>query len=258
MKVTRLDHQTQTKISIHYEILGQGKETLVFHHGNGNSIKDWHHLGFVDCLKNDFRLVLIDSRGYGDSDKPHDAKEYSLKSRADDTIAVLDQENIQEPVHCLGASIGASLCFVLARFYPHRFKSYIFATPYFELFNEEIKQALSQSSQAYVAKLEEKLGQRFQDELIRTIFLNNDHKAVLAANSAAWFNYLEYVPYVQSPSLIYAGSKESSSPKLYQLQLLLPNCTFEIIPNATHAQMYWDAKGTTPLIRDFILRNSVK
>lgn len=127
--VNRIDKKTSTEIMIHYEVVGNGKDDIVFHHGNGNCIQDWHTLGFVDALKDDFKLILIDSRGYGKSSKPHDPQEYSLQSRADDTIAVLDQENIQQ-AHFLGASTGAAIGLLLAKFYPNRLRSYIFATPY--------------------------------------------------------------------------------------------------------------------------------
>ena len=58
--VTRVDNLTGTEITIHYEVVGQGKPSIVFHHGNGNCIKDWYALGYVSALKSDFQLVLID------------------------------------------------------------------------------------------------------------------------------------------------------------------------------------------------------
>ncbi len=125
--ITRKDNKKE--ISIHYETVGSG-EPIVFHHGNGNCIQDWYTLGYVDALSPYFQLILIDSRGYGKSSKPHDPNDYNLKSRADDTIAVLDQVGIEQ-AHCFGGSVGASMCLILARYYPERFKSYIFATPYF-------------------------------------------------------------------------------------------------------------------------------
>lgn len=111
------------KIKIHYEVVGLG-EPIVFHHGNGNRINDWYTLGYVDALKNDFQLILIDSRGYGGSTKSHDPGDYSLQSRAGDTIAVMDELGVKQ-AHCVGASFNAAICFQLARFHPQRFKSFI-------------------------------------------------------------------------------------------------------------------------------------
>jgi pimeloyl-ACP methyl ester carboxylesterase len=256
--VTRLDKQTNTEISINYELIGDGEEVIVFHHGNGNCIRDWHTLGFVAALKQDFRLLLIDSRGYGLSSKPHEPSAYSLKSRAEDTMSVLNQEKI-ESAHCLGASIGASICFLLAKFYPERFKSYIFATPYFTLFDDEIKTALADSVESYVAKLEVLLGGRISNEDIRNTFLANDAKAVLAANAAEWFDYLDFIQYVKAPSLIYVGDKEPSVPALVVLSDKLKATSghlsyLRILPDMDHVKAYWDSDVTTPLIRAFINR----
>lgn len=256
--VTRHDNHTNTEISINYELIGNGDEVIVFHHGNGNCIRDWHTLGFVAALKQDFKLLLIDSRGYGLSSKPHEPSAYSLKSRAEDTISVLNQEKI-ENAHCLGASVGASMCFLLAKFYPERFKSYIFATPYFTLFDNEIKAALASGVESYVAKLEELIGSRISHEAIRNTFLANDAKAVLAANSSEWFNYLDFIPYVKAPSLIYVGEKETSVSSLVVLSDRLKASSghpsyLHILPDMDHADVYWRSDVAAPLIKAFINR----
>lgn len=254
--VTIRDKQTGTEININYEVIGGGEEVLVLHHGNGNCIQDWHSLGFVDALKDDFKLVLIDSRGYGKSSKPHDAEEYNLKSRAEDTIAVLDQENIKS-AHCLGASVGASVCFLLAKYFPERFKSYIFATPYFTLFDESVKKALAKGTETYVAELEEQLGSKISNEAIRQTFLANDARALLAANSSEWFNYKEYSQYITKPALIYVGDQEPTLPELRELATTLQqssqhDCNLHIFPNANHADVYWGGREAAPIIRSFI------
>ena len=83
----------QDTVEIYYEVIGQG-EPVVFHHGNGNASRNWHDLGYVDALKNDIQMILIDVRGYGKSSKFHDPASYGLKSRVTDTIKVLDALNI--------------------------------------------------------------------------------------------------------------------------------------------------------------------
>lgn len=246
--VTRIDNQQE--INIHYEVTGEG-EPIVFHHGNGNCVKDWHTLGYVDILSKDFKLILIDSRGYGKSSKPHDPKAYSLESRAGDTISVLDKLEINK-AHCLGASVGASICMILARYYPERFKSYIFATPYFTLFDDTIRQALLRGAEAYISRLEEMLGGKIDNAEIRKTFLANDTQAVWAANSSEWFNYLDYIQYIKSPSLIYVGSEEPSVEMLAALSNQLPNNQLHILPGVDHIQAFWNGSLVAPLIRDFV------
>lgn len=245
---TRIDNLQE--INIYYEVIGEG-EPIVFHHGNGNCVQDWHTLGFVDILSKDFKLILIDSRGYGKSSKSHDPESYSLESRATDTISVLDKLGIDQ-AHCFGGSIGASMCMILARYYSERFKSYIFATPYFVQFDATIKRALLNGPEAYIAKLESMLGEKISNTKIRETFLSNDTKAVWAANSSEWFNYLDYIKYIKSPSLIYAGSEEPSVEMLTALSEKLPNNQLHILPDVEHVQAYWDSQLIAPLIRDFV------
>lgn len=237
-------------VNIYYEVVGKG-EPIVFHHGNGNCVKDWYTLGYVNELATDFQFILIDSRGYGKSSKPHDPALYNLQSRTQDTISVLNQLNISQ-AHCMGGSIGAAMCMVLAKYYPNRFKSYIFATPYFRQFNEDIKQALQQGPAAYVAKLEVLLNAKISNDLIRQTFLANDTQAVWAANSSEWFNYLDYIKYIKLPSLVYVGSEEPSVDELENLSKQLPNNQFKIIPKTDHVQAYWNSQLVAPLIREFV------
>jgi len=238
-------------IKIHYEVVGNPDgETIIFHHGNGNTGHNWIDLGYADRLGDDFQLVLIDSRGYGKSSKPHDPAAYSLKSRAQDTIAVLDDLKFDK-VHCLGGSVGGSMCFILARFFPERFKSFIFATPYFIQFDDNCKKALVEGSAACLQVLENKYG-KFEKSFIRQTFLANDAKALLAANTSEWFDYHDYIQYVKVPSMIYAGSEEVSVPALRELATQLPDCELHVIPNTAHAEAYWDGSVNAPLIRDFV------
>ena len=243
-------HDNGLDISIHYKVIGEG-EPLVMHHGNGNCINDWQTLGFVDALSPYFKLILIDSRGYGQSSKPHSPEAYSLKNRADDTIAVLDAAGVTQ-AHCFGGSIGASMCFLLARFYPERFKSYIFATPYFELFDPSIRAALAVSINYFVEHLETLIGTKISNEPIRKTILANDALALAAANASEWFDYHDYIHYIKAPSLIYAGAKEPSIAELTTLSKQLPDNTFVVLPDLDHAQTYWRADLVAPIIREFI------
>ncbi|QLH41860.1 MAG: alpha/beta hydrolase [Coxiellaceae bacterium] len=241
-------------IKIYYEVVGKGRP-IVFHHGNGNSSKDWHTLGYVAELATECQLILIDSRGYGKSSKPHDPAAYNLFSRAADTIAVLDELNV-EKAHCLGGSIGAAMCMILAKYYPERFLTYIFATPYFVQFDENIKQALLRGPSAYLAKLEELMGEKFENESIRETFLANDTQAVWAANSSEWFEYLDYIKYINTPSLIYVGSKEPSLAEVVSFAKKVPQSEIQIFPNIDHARLYWDGKLVAPLIKNFVKKHS--
>jgi hypothetical protein len=72
------------------------------HHGTFGSGTDWIDCGYVDALKADHRVILLDSRGHGESDKPRDPRAYDLALRASDVLAVLDELGVQkERPQCL-------------------------------------------------------------------------------------------------------------------------------------------------------------
>ena len=97
-------------VKINYESIGHG-EPLVMLHPNGHCIKDWHILNYTAQLEKNFQLILIDSRGFGDSDKPHDANYYQNQMIASDTIAVMkdlgiDRDRIVLAIQWVGATLS--------------------------------------------------------------------------------------------------------------------------------------------------------
>jgi pimeloyl-ACP methyl ester carboxylesterase len=76
-------------VRIHYQVEGEGP-ALVLQHGFTESVTDWYESGYVGALTPDYRLILIDARGHGASDKPHDPDAYALNRRVSDVAAVLD------------------------------------------------------------------------------------------------------------------------------------------------------------------------
>lgn len=87
--------------TLHYQQYGQG-EPLVLLHGLGSSSLDWELQ--VPLLSQHYRVILLDSRGHGRSDKPVDG--YQIATFSEDLLALL--EHLQTgPVHLVGLSMGA-------------------------------------------------------------------------------------------------------------------------------------------------------
>jgi pimeloyl-ACP methyl ester carboxylesterase len=56
-------------LRIHYEVVGSG-EPLLLYHGLTGSGERWRDTGYIAGLAEAYRLILIDARGHGQSDKP--------------------------------------------------------------------------------------------------------------------------------------------------------------------------------------------
>ncbi|MDQ5830432.1 MAG: alpha/beta hydrolase, partial [Actinomycetota bacterium] len=91
-------------VRIYYEVEGEGSP-LVLGHGFSDSLESWREYGYTEPLKQEHRLILIDARGHGASDKPHDPEVYGLEQRPADVVSVLDDLDIAQ-VHYFGYSLG--------------------------------------------------------------------------------------------------------------------------------------------------------
>jgi pimeloyl-ACP methyl ester carboxylesterase len=238
-------------LKINYEMVGQG-EPLVMLHPNGHCIKDWHALGYIEQLEKYFQLILIDSRGHGDSDKPHDPKYYQPQLIASDTIVVLNTLKIDK-AYCFGYSMGGRNAFALMQYYPDYFMSFIIggAHPYQEnkLLNSYI--GLLQQGLPKLLEVFEKNFGSFPSE-VRLNFLKNDVNALLAINSLPLVDFSEaLISYKGNVSFI-VGGKDPILNYVKRAQQSKENSKIHIIPHQNHMQLFFDAEIITSLLLSLI------
>ncbi len=107
--------------AIAFETCGRGP-AVVLQHGLFSSRRSWIERDVVAGLADAYRLVLVDSLGHGDSDKPDDPAAYGREQRAGDVAAVLDALGI-ERAHYVGYSMGAWIGTGVAKHHPERLQS---------------------------------------------------------------------------------------------------------------------------------------
>ncbi|MET1011799.1 MAG: alpha/beta fold hydrolase [Actinomycetota bacterium] len=81
-------------VRIRYHVAGQGRP-LVLLHGLWCNRSWWTEPAYVDELRSDHRLVNVDIRGHGASDKPHEAVGYASDALTGDVFAVADAESLE-------------------------------------------------------------------------------------------------------------------------------------------------------------------
>jgi len=75
---------------IYYEIRGSGKPVLLVHGFIVNS-NSWKGAAlYKDLLNQGYKVILLDMRGNGKSDKPHDTTSYANDAEAKDIIGLMD------------------------------------------------------------------------------------------------------------------------------------------------------------------------
>ena len=143
-------------------------------------------------LSEEFRLVYVDHRGHGRSDKPHDAKAYTMPLRVADAVAVLDELGI-ERAHFIGLSWGGRLTFGIGEHAPERTRSLVIVGqqpyaidphgPLSRVLGEAMAASREQGIEALVRAFEAIAGR--YPETVRAVYLASDAAAMRAAWSAA-------------------------------------------------------------------------
>lgn len=120
MEVPPISYTRSGDVAIAYQVLGDGPVDLVFVPELSNLIWFWQHplpAGFLRELASFSRLILLDKRGVGLSDRPRDLG--PLETRMDDIRAVLDAVG-SERAALFGLQSMGRLCLLFAATYPER------------------------------------------------------------------------------------------------------------------------------------------
>jgi pimeloyl-ACP methyl ester carboxylesterase len=91
-------------------------KTIVFIHGYGGQGRQWEYQLWQ--FSNDNRVIAIDLRGHGRSDKPEG--EYSMSTIQRDLKTALDVLGVKERVVLVGHSFGGAIATEFAVAYPER------------------------------------------------------------------------------------------------------------------------------------------
>ena len=118
--VTRLAEATDQRFSngdvtIRYRDYGRG-EPVVLIHGFMRDLNDWPAIG--DSLARDHRVIALDLRGHGMSDRPAGESNYGRRM-ADDVVRLIEHLRL-ERAHLVGHSLGAVIAANIANRYPNR------------------------------------------------------------------------------------------------------------------------------------------
>ncbi len=106
-------------IRIYYEVAGEGFP-FVLVHANPFDHNLWIYQ--IAHFSTYFKIIAIDLRGYGRSDKP--TAPFTLKDMADDVLGVCRDESVQQAI-LGGVSVGSGMAILLGLDHPEIFKALI-------------------------------------------------------------------------------------------------------------------------------------
>lgn len=251
-------------VQIHYEIEGSGPPVLLMH-GMGGSLHNWIDAGYVEALKGEFQLILVDSRGFGESSKPQNPADYTREAKVADVVAVLDDLGIKQ-AHYWGYSMGASNGWAVGMLRPDRLLSLVLgaypALPVPVSERNRVKwesraKLMTLGMDVYITAIEMTQGK--MPEVARQRLLNNDAGAYAAQQIANinWGTPESAVRQMTVRTLIYSGTEdEYPLPNNHLMSKysasLAPNATFVALDGHDHTTAFQQSTVVIPHVQKFL------
>jgi len=239
-------------VRIHYEIEGSGP-SLLLHHWTFSSLDAWYEFGYVDAFAPSHRLLLMDSRGHGTSDAPHERAAYAPEPRVKDVVAVLDAAHVDRAAF-FGFSMGGGMGFACAKYAPDRFSAYVLGGqhPYAQSMagaREWLRIGERDGAPAFVALWEREVGPLRAAE--RKRMMRYDFTAMIAA--ARDRESLEDVlADIRVPCLFFAGERDTVHAQAAQAAAAIRKSQFVTIPGVAHGETMARVDLVAPLVQDFL------
>jgi pimeloyl-ACP methyl ester carboxylesterase len=246
-------------ISIHYRVEGDGPP-VVFGHGITSSSDVWYERGFVSALKPKYRLVLIDARGHGQSDKPHDPQSYTTEKCASDIVAVLDDLGLNTATYW-GYSMGGQHGYALAQHALDRVACFVIggATAGSERAfpaeggNEDPMMAAFRAGPDEILKFYGAWATPLMRDRVRA----NDHAALIACLQGLRLNTERFSGVVRTiavPTLLYAGSADPVHDPIRQTASDIPGAQFVSLPGLSHVAANCSSDHVLPHVEPFLAK----
>lgn len=240
-------------VRIHYHVEGNGP-LLVLQHGFAMSLGRWREAGYVDALKSDYRVILIDARGHGASSKPYDIEAYSPESSVADVLAVLDALDVSK-AHFWGYSMGGAIGMDVASDAPHRISSLIIGgagadpNPSGAPEADPMVDALREGIESFVAFIENAVGTLTPEA--KQTFLANDASALLASRMGRR-SARRARPSISMPCLLYAGGADAARSAAKEYAATLPQGTFFDLQGLSNTQAFSRSDLVLPHVKKFL------
>ena len=250
-------------VSIHYVVEGDGPP-LVLHHGILSYLNDWYDFGYVEALQDEYKMILIDARGHGLSDKPAEPEAYKLKPMTDDVICILDELGLDK-VQYIGNSMGGYIGMGLTKYAPERLDSLTVLS--YGPFRDVDRYRMKDDFHGLLNRGNEFMASMFMNSL------SDDISPRYRAGMDAWLNYFkgtEMAPYInwtiardqldledifpllEIPCLFIAGTQDSYHHNAMDASGLIPNSKLVLLEGFGHVDVFGRIEETLPHIIWFL------
>ncbi len=238
-------------IKIAYQDYGSGVPVILVHGFASNAKVNWLETGWVDVLANaGYRVITIDNRGHGLSEKLYDSKYYPARLMAHDVINLIDYLELGS-AFLLGYSMGARISAFAAMQAPEKVRGIIFGGMGINLIrgmrdSSEIIAGLRANS---LEEVEHKTARQFR---IFAQHTKSDLKALAYCLSASRDKISEQdIRNIDIPALVVVGDKDTIGGAPEPLADLLPKGRALLLEGVDHMRSTGDKRFKQGVI-DFL------
>jgi pimeloyl-ACP methyl ester carboxylesterase len=227
-------------VEIAFDDAGQGEPVLLIHGFASNGRVNWVDTGWVKTLLDGgFRVITMDNRGHGESEKLYNPDLYSAAEMAEDARRLLDHLEIPR-AHVMGYSMGARIAAFLTIAHPSRVGTAVFAGLASRMITgvgggPEIAKALEAASLLDVTDVEARVFRVFAEQT------RGDLKALAACIKSSRVKITaEMLATIEVPVLVVVGEKDDVAGEIGPLLAAIPGATGVTLPRRNHMSAVGD------------------
>jgi pimeloyl-ACP methyl ester carboxylesterase len=231
-------------LNIAYESVGTGAPVVLVHGFASDRVQNWRAPGWYTVLADaGYRVVAMDCRGHGESDKPHEAKFYGHEAMADDVLRVLSAAEARGG-HVMGYSMGGMIAIELAVNHAETFGKVVLGGVGSTYFAAPDSADATMTSPKVRSRIAAALVEPDKSRIADPVALGfrkfaeqagKDLKALAACMSAERRNYMrEDLSRVEEPVLVVCGEKDDRTGPPEGLAAAFANGRSVTIPRRDH------------------------
>jgi pimeloyl-ACP methyl ester carboxylesterase len=244
-------------VEIAFDDVGQGDPVLLIHGFASNGRVNWVNTGWVKTLVDGGRRVItIDNRGHGESEKLYNPDLYSSPEMAEDVRRLLDHLDIPR-AYVMGYSMGARIAAFLAINHPFRVGAAILAGLGSRMITgvgggAEIARALEASTLLDVTDVTSRAFRIFAEQT------RGDLKALAACIKSSRVQITEQMlATIKAPVLVVIGEKDNVAGEIGPLVTAIPGALGVTIPHRNHMSTVGDKQfkaSVLTFLKEHLLR----
>jgi 3-oxoadipate enol-lactonase len=257
-----MPYSIRNGVKTYYEVSGEGFPLVLMH---ANPFDRRMFLYQVAHFSTFFKVIHIDLRGYGYSDKP--VTPITMTELCDDVVAVCRQEAAREAVF-LGVSVGGVMGLELGLNHPEIFKALVLigcSSQPGDRYQSRIDGYMKQGVPAFhIQHLSDLVGKNFPQTKIGKYLLgmHTEMDSRLSAPAIAEIfhalqnrDFTSRLPELKMPVIVINGEFDNSLPRSREMAKKIAGAEHHVIPGAGHACCLEDPAAFDAIVFSFLKKH---